>query len=106
MKKNLVEAIESNASTAEHLSLTVPPDRLLIGNQGEILDMVCVPARLLHKPDGSGKGDEEEKVMRELVVVTNSPHVRVMDTASLQCRYLEAHSDIVLSADVGPDGYA
>mmetsp|Transcript_11269 Transcript_11269/g.16966 ORF Transcript_11269/g.16966 Transcript_11269/m.16966 type:complete len:841 (-) Transcript_11269:67-2589(-) len=103
VKKNLVEEIESKTSTDEHLSLTAQPDRLLVGNQGEILDMVCVPARLSTNKEDSEE-EVQERVVRELVVVTNSPHVRVMDTDTLQCRYLEAHTDIVLSADVGPDG--
>ena len=61
------------------------------------MDLVCVPVRR------EGEGNESV-LKREVVLVTNSPHVRLLDSDSLQCRYLEGHGDIVLAADVGPDG--
>lgn len=81
---------------AECISLSVTPSRLLIGNQGDILDVVAVPVK-----EVPGAVDQ---IQREVVLVTNSSHLRVMNTETQQCRYLEAHTDIALAVDVSPDG--
>ena len=111
IETTISDSLESKEVTSlADTIITSEPKSLLIGSQvrklyllwnnfsncwyqGEILDIVCAPVC-----------KEGGRLRREVVLVTNSPHVRVLDTDALQCRYLEGHSDIVLSADVGPDG--
>jgi len=68
------------------------PSKLLIGSQGEILDMALIP----NSSDASGSGFK-------LALVTNSTQVRIINER-FSCSLLEGHKDIVLCVDVSPDG--
>lgn len=79
------------------LSSTIPtyprasPSRLLVGNHGDILDIVSLPSSSSIPED------------RQFVLVTNSHQLRVMN-GDFSCRVLEGHHDIILSVDVSPNG--
>ena len=53
------------------------------------------------------EGNCEDKTMKKflLAVITNSSQIRLVDD-SFSCTALDGHTDIVLAADVSPDGYA
>lgn len=69
----------------------IEPSKLLIGSQGEILDMALIPS--------SGAASSGFK----LALVTNSTQVRIINER-FSCSLLEGHKDIVLCVDVSPDG--
>lgn len=66
---------------------------MLIGSQGEILDMALIPSR----------EEATEGGRFQLALITNSPQVRIVDEQS-NCAVLEGHRDIVLCVDATPDG--
>jgi hypothetical protein len=70
----------------------IEPSRLLIGSQGEILDMALIP-----QVDGNNSSGFK------LALITNSPQVRIIDE-TFSCAVLEGHRDIVLCVDATPDG--
>lgn len=80
---------------ANNLSNTVSrlePSKLLIGSQGEILDMALIP-----NPNANVGSSFK------LALITNSTQVRIVDER-FNCSVLEGHKDIVLCVDVSPDG--
>jgi hypothetical protein len=75
----------------------IEPSRLLIGSQGEILDMALIP-----RPEGSASGTAGSSGF-QLALITNSTQVRIVDDR-FNCAVLEGHRDIVLCVDATPDG--
>lgn len=69
---------------------------MLIGSQGEILDMALIPRRDASSSSSSGSGFQ-------LALITNSTQVRILDE-KFNCAVLEGHRDIVLCVDATPDG--
>lgn len=75
--------VEAPSSSIPYLS----PNRVLIGNHGDILDMVRVP-----------------QCPYEVAMVTNSPQLRFMNR-QFECQVYEGHHDIILTIDISDDGY-
>lgn len=86
---SVVAFVQQLAKSAERIE----PSKLLIGSQGEILDMALIPNS---SSNASGSGFK-------LALVTNSTQVRIINE-SFSCSLLEGHKDIVLCVDVSPDG--
>lgn len=72
----------------------IEPSKLLIGSQGEILDMALIPSKDKNNSTASGF---------KLALITNSTQVRIINE-QFSCSLLEGHKDIVLCVDVSPDG--
>mmetsp|Transcript_48422 Transcript_48422/g.95929 ORF Transcript_48422/g.95929 Transcript_48422/m.95929 type:complete len:1007 (+) Transcript_48422:70-3090(+) len=75
----------------------IDPSRLLIGSQGEILDMALIPQQ---------RGESSQLTSNssfKLAMITNSTQVRIVDE-KFNCVVLEGHRDIVLCVDATPDG--
>ena len=53
------------------------------------------------------EGNREDTNLKKflLAVITNSSQIRLVDD-TFSCTALDGHTDIVLAADVSPDGYA
>jgi WD40 repeat protein len=78
-------------------NLTVPKlasTKLLIGNHGDILDILKIPSS-----PSSSSGELQFKV----ALVSNSHQLRILNE-HLSCQILDGHQDIILSVDVSPDG--
>jgi len=75
---------------------SIEPASLLIGSQGEILDLALIPPI-------KGAGGPLGGMCFRLAMVTNSSQVRVIDER-FSCTLLEGHRDIVLSVAASPDG--
>lgn len=73
--------------------IVMRPKELVVSNHGDILDMIRIP-----NSSEAGAG-----LNYKLALVTNSPQLRIIDE-KMNCVVLEGHSDIILSADVSPDG--
>jgi hypothetical protein len=82
---------KSTAAAAERIE----PSRLLIGSQGEILDMALIPST--HAANAAATNGFR------MALITNSTQVRVVDER-FNCTVLEGHRDIVLCVDTTPDG--
>lgn len=98
----IVHSLQRIAGQAEQLvdgqTQAVRPLRVLIGNHGDILDLVRIP----QIADETAKAEEAES-RYELAVITNSPQLRLMNRR-FECQVVEGHEDIVLSVDVSEDG--
>ena len=78
----------------------IEPSRLLIGSQGEILDMVMIPQS---DNNNNNSNSNSNPNAFQLALVTNSTQVRIINE-KFSCSVLEGHKDIVLSVDCSPDG--
>jgi len=84
----IVTDTEFNLTYLSMLHLEV--ERSFIGKNDHILDVKAVPTNTANSP--------------RVVVITNSPQVRMFDTSDLSCEVLHGHSAMVLSVDVSPCG--
>lgn len=90
-----LQLIQRDRSLSEGKVERIDPSRLLIGSQGEILDMTLIPQR--------ESKDYRNSDSFKLALITNSTQVRIVDDKN-NCAVLEGHNDIVLCVDVTPDG--
>ena len=90
--------------------------RQLIGNHGEILDMVVIPppavdsgitdgaVATMNGSSNNGVSDSVPALIDvRVAVASNSSQVRLVE-ANRNCRSLDGHTDMVLSVAVSPDG--
>lgn len=89
------QSAASDASSHERIE----PSKLLIGSQGEILDMALIPS---NATTSAASGDHNGSKF-QLALITNSPQVRIVNE-KFSCSVLEGHKDIVLCVGVSPDG--
>lgn len=83
----LVQAVKADKD------ISLRPKELVVSNHGDVLDMIRIP----HSSEATSA------LNYKLALVTNSPQLRIIDE-KLNCVVLEGHTDIILSADVSPDG--
>jgi hypothetical protein len=108
---NLIPSISTKKQKKNHLQNPtqlpytcidlIKPDRILIGNHGEILDMIRIPHSF-----GKHSVDERDKKgegFDDLAIISNSPQLRIMDS-NMKCQVLEGHIDIILAIDISDDG--
>ena len=74
-------------------------NRLFIGFNDDILDILWIPSTA--EPVLDDHGDELENF--SLAMITNSSQIKIMNN-DFTALLLTGHSDIVLAADVSPDG--
>ena len=68
---------------------TLAPIRCIVGYNDEITDIKCLPL-----PDGAASAD------RRIALATNSSQIRLFELATMGCRLLFGHTDLVLALDV------
>jgi hypothetical protein len=83
-----------NASADDSDYVYIKPQELLISNHGDILDIIRLPSR---------SNQDSNHVQFRMGLVSNSPQLRIVDQ-NLHTEVLEGHTDIILAADVSPDG--
>lgn len=103
---NLSEQLAQYFTSVNHLvansktSGLVPKlgaEKLLIGNHGDILDILKIPS------SSSSPEEASSEIQFKIALVANSHQLRVLNE-NLVCQVLEGHQDIILSVDVSPDG--
>jgi hypothetical protein len=85
-------------------SLKITPKQLLIGNHGDILDIVKLPVSSSSSTSSSSSNGSIGDYHFNIALVTNSHQLRIINEQLNSCTILEGHSDIILSVDVSPDG--
>jgi hypothetical protein len=93
----------TTTSSSSVSSLKITPKQLLIGNHGDILDILKLPASSSTTSSSSGNGSIGDYHFN-IALVTNSHQLRIINEQLNSCTILEGHSDIILSVDVSPDG--
>ena len=94
-----LEQQQGSTSTSDHTR--IEPSKLLIGSQGEILDMSLIPGSPATTP--SVEDETTNSPTFQLALITNSTQVRIVND-KFHCTVLEGHRDIVLCVDAMPDG--
>ncbi len=82
-----------NSGVDDSDSVYLKPSDLLISNHGDILDIIRLPPA----------ADDSSGMKFRMGLVSNSPQLRIVDQ-NLNTEVLEGHTDIILAADVSPDG--
>lgn len=90
-----VQAIQKQSEDDSNDTVLLKPCELLVSNHGDILDLIRLPS-------SSAPSSSSSPAFR-LAVVSNSPQLRIVDE-QMKTSVLEGHTDIILAADVSPDG--
>jgi hypothetical protein len=91
-------AVEHVQSTEEDSdAVFIRPNELLVSNHGDILDLIPLPVQ------STSSVSDSMPVQFRLGLVSNSPQLRIVDE-HMKTEVLEGHTDIILAADVSPDG--